>query len=226
MLRCARMSAVSEQLRSPLSAEQAARLSGRARSTTDAGFFIPWLASLREAKYCFLHVVQFNEDIVVKVLFVCVCVFFVAACSTGVEITNPPVDVAFSSPSASRATIGIAQTPLRTFSKDRQEVTGVRCVFQGQGYRGEAISPALINLPHRADESAPVIVTCVSNGESASARTEAFNATRQAQATNATTVLGGGVLGYLVGEAIADGRANRRDPKDDEWGYRPINVRF
>ena len=151
----------------------------------------------------------------------------VTACVQTQEITSAAVDVKMSRAGAEQPIVGYWPSEVRAFQKNggnKEEVIGANCAVSGDGFVANIMTPALVNVPHAAQNSKAVNVKCVTDNKEGAANAQVYNKTTADSANRATVMAGGGLLGAMIGTAIANNAEKSRDPACDTWAFRPINV--
>lgn len=151
---------------------------------------------------------------------------FLAACD-GAEINQPPVPY---TPTKTLNEAGVTSFTARAYLKadgERNELTGVSCTFKGDGFRSSFVTPAVVSAPNMQLRTPPASVTCTYNGVSKTQVMTPYNKTvADIQNQGASYGAGGGLLGAIIGGAIATSQVNERDPSLDIWAYRSVSVEF
>ena len=152
----------------------------------------------------------------------------ISGCTNLQEITSPPVDVQFASNAAQQEVAGYWSTEVRTMvgqAPYSEELVGASCELTGTGFSASFTTPALVNLPHWAQTSRAVNVTCTLANVSGSKNVTAYNKTVSDINDRAnSTAREGGLIGAIVGGIIAGSAARNRDQSKDTWAYRTISV--
>ncbi len=149
-----------------------------------------------------------------------------AACA-GAEINQPPIE--YTSTKALNEA-GTTSFTARTFVKgsgSRTEVTGVSCVFKGDGFKSSFVTPAVVAAPNMQLHTPPASVTCTYNGQTMTKVLKPYNKTvNDITDSGASIGASAGLLGALIGGAIASASASGRDTTADIWAYPDANVEF
>lgn len=150
-------------------------------------------------------------------------ILIVSACGAPpLDVTSRPVDVSFSSKSATTGIEGYSAVGVRSYVKSdgkSVETSGVECSVKGSGFSTKVTTPGLVNLPDYGQKSRPVMFTCSYADSIKTVQSVPFNATSNA---NVQAGANGGILGAL----IMAGVNTARDKSDDDWAYPQVRVDF
>lgn len=148
------------------------------------------------------------------------------ACAVPVEVDQAPVPYTALKPLNEVGTSSFTVRVMNGSSRIPKEMTGIPCTFGGDGFVSSFTAPAVVTAPNMGPRTPAASVKCSFEG-----RTE----TRALQAQNRTlgditgTVSAGaqaGVVGVLVGGAVAAAQTVTRDKSADVWGYPDVTITF
>ncbi|MEJ1991226.1 MAG: hypothetical protein P8X50_05755 [Maritimibacter sp.] len=151
---------------------------------------------------------------------------FLAACA-GADINQPPVDYI---PTQTLNEVGTTSFTVRTYSRaggERNELSGVSCKFQGKGFHSSFVTPAVVAAPNMQLRTPPASVTCTYNGVTKTQVLKPYNKTLYDIEHNGASIgANAGLLGAIIGGAIASASASKRDTSVDVWAYHDARVEF
>ncbi|SMX36535.1 hypothetical protein [Maliponia aquimaris] len=145
------------------------------------------------------------------------------ACVKYSEITTPPQTVTFTEARAQSAATGFTDTIFRSFrstakgTRDDQELIGLRCTLQGNGFKASFVTPAILRMPAYKGAADPASVTCGDKADSATETLPPINMTLARM--NQSTSSSGGLLGVALTAAAKGIAKAARDPLKDEFNY-------
>ena len=144
------------------------------------------------------------------------------------EIDQPPIRYVATKSLQERGTSSfLVVTYTRQPGQTRKQVRGVPCTFAGDGFKSTFNTPAVVISPNMGARTPVASVTCELNGEKKTKIVEAYNETLAGinnGAMAATT--GGGLVGLIVGGAVAAVQAGNRDVNQDVFGYPDVDITF
>lgn len=148
-----------------------------------------------------------------------------AACAS--EITKPPVPYTATKNLNERSTTTLTARAFARVDGQRQELTGVPCTFQGDGFKSSFSTPAVLIAPNMHTRTPAASVTCTYNGQSKSRVLTPYNKTLSDINSSAMSIgAGAGLIGVLVGGAVAAAQASSRDGSQDIYAYPDAVVEF
>ena len=155
-----------------------------------------------------------------------VAVLGIAACA-GTEINQPPVPyVATKALNAVGSTTFTVRANAKVDGR-RTELTGVPCTFQGEGFRSSFTTPAKVISPNMQGRTPPASVSCTYNGATKTRVIEPFNKTGADINSGAMAAgAGAGLVGMIVGGAVAAAQTSARDVSQDVYGYPDVAIDF
>lgn len=144
------------------------------------------------------------------------------------EITTAPVAYTATKPLDAKGSTVIEVRSYKRANNSAQEVTGVPCTFQGDGFRSSFATPARVIAPNMQVRTPVAAVTCTYQGASRSVTLQPYNKTTANTVNGAMAAgAGAGVLGVLVGAAVGGIQNAARDENNDVWGYQDsVKVNF
>ena len=126
--------------------------------------------------------------------------------------------------------VGTSSFVVRTFAKvagKRSELTGVACSFAGDGFKSSFTTPALVISPNMQGRTPPASVSCLYQGETITRPITPFNETVAGINSGAMAAgAGAGLVGLLVGGAVAAAQTSARDVNQDVYGYADVEIVF
>ncbi|TYB82131.1 hypothetical protein [Maritimibacter fusiformis] len=149
-----------------------------------------------------------------------------AACA-GAEINQPPVQYTATKPLNEISTTTFTTRTFTRVDGKRAEVSGVSCTFQGDGFKSSFTTPAVVIAPNMHMRTPAASVTCNYNGQSKTRVLMPFNQTLAEINSGAMSIgAGAGIVGVLVGGAVAAAQASGRDASQDVYAYPDAVIEF
>lgn len=149
-----------------------------------------------------------------------------AACA-GAEINQPPVQYTATKPLNEISTTTFTTRTFTRIDGKRAEVSGVSCTFQGDGFKSSFTTPAVVIAPNMHMRTPAASVTCNYNGQSKTRVLMPFNQTLAEINSGAMSIgAGAGIVGVLVGGAVAAAQASGRDASQDVYAYPDAVIEF
>lgn len=162
-----------------------------------------------------------------KALFLAAPMLVLAACAQPVEISQPPVMYTATKPLNERGNTTLSARTYTKTKSGREEIVGVACRFEGDGFASEFSSPAVLIAPELHTKTPPASVTCTYNGAVKTVVLTPFNRTTSEINDRALQLgAGGGVVGVLIGGAFATVQNAKRDAAQDVYAYPLAVVEF
>ena len=150
-----------------------------------------------------------------------------AACA-GTEINQPPIRYVATKSLNERGTSSFqVVTYTKAGSGSRKQVRGVPCTFSGDGFSSSFTTPAVVVSPNMGARTPVASVVCDLDGVKKTRIVEPFNETLAGINNGAmAAATGGGLVGLLVGGAVAAVQSSNRDANQDIYGYPDVAVTF
>lgn len=149
------------------------------------------------------------------------------ACAQPQEINQPPVMYQTTKTLNER---GNTTLTVRTSQKSdgrNQELVGVACTFEGDGFKANFSTPAVVIAPEMHTRTPPASVTCTHNGAVKTKVLTPYNRTvSQINAQAMQIGAGGGLAGVLIGGTMATIQNVKRDAAQDIWAYPNAEIEF
>jgi len=148
------------------------------------------------------------------------------ACA-GTDINQPPIRYTATKALNERGTSSFQVVTYTKSSGSRKQVRGVPCTFAGDGFSSSFTTPAVVISPNMGGRTPVASVTCNLNGEKKTRIIEAYNETLQGINNGAmSATAGGGLVGLIVGGAVAAVQSSNRDVSQDVYGYPDVAITF
>jgi len=152
-------------------------------------------------------------------------VLTLAACAS--EISTPPVAYTATKTLNERSTTTLTARAFARVDGKRQELSGVLCTFQGDGFKSSFTTPAVLIAPNMQTRTPVASVTCSYNDQSKTKTLTPYNKTLADINSGAMSIgYGAGLVGVLVGGAVAAVQSSNRDTSQDVYAYPDAVVEF
>lgn len=144
------------------------------------------------------------------------------SCASTSQLTTPPLEVSFGSAEDRTNIRDFVVLTSRTYAynanRSRNEVEGVPCTIQGEGFHLAYTTPANVRLPVFGLQTRELSMTCTWQEEQRFQPLFVRNLTQESIESSGTS---GGLLGVVLTAGIAAVRGNR---EDDRYSYRTPNM--
>lgn len=150
-----------------------------------------------------------------------------SACVNQSEITSPAVQYrAIKNLNAVGSSLITVRTKIKSGDKT-SELLGAACNLQADGFSAKFTTPAKVVIPNLQERMPVANLTCTHDGKSKSVALEPLNKTvSEIHARGVSAGVNGGLIGIMVGGALAARETNRRDQSKDIYGYIDQTITF
>jgi len=162
-----------------------------------------------------------------KPLFLSLAALLGLSACTSVQVDTPPVRYTATKPLETHGTSSFTVSTYRRVNGDREQVKGVSCYFEGDGFYSNFVTPAVVISPNLQGSTPVASVTCLLDGERKTETLNPYNETMAGMGRTMTAAgAAGGLLGVVVGGAVVAAQATGRDETQDVYGYRDVSIDF
>lgn len=145
-----------------------------------------------------------------------------AACASA-PIETAPVDVSYTSSSATKGLAGYHPLTVRSYARQegqqRVETSGASCKVAGSGFNATVVTPGIVNVPVYGPATRSISVTCNDGEQSKTVVAAPYNVTSAKRIES-------GAAGGLIGIMVMAGADAVSDKSNDAWGYREARIEF
>lgn len=153
-----------------------------------------------------------------------------SACSSKLEITQPPIAYKTVKPLPTQTYRGDAETTVRTrveTSEGKREVSGASCTLTNGYIESRFQTPARVLTPNLGPATPTGTLRCETADRAAQANLPAVNISLAERSSNArSSGAGGGIIGAIAGGIIAGINEGRGDRPTDVHGYLPTTLQL
>lgn len=149
-----------------------------------------------------------------------------AACSVPAQIDQAPVPYTALKPLNEVGTSSFTVRVMNGETRFPKEMTGIPCTFGGDGFVSSFTAPAVVTAPNMGPRTPAASVKCSYNGRTQTRALQAQNKTLGDITGTVSAGANAGVVGVLVGGAVAAAQTVTRDKTADVWGYPDVTITF
>ncbi len=149
-----------------------------------------------------------------------------AACTVPAQIDQAPVPYTALKPLNEVGTSSFSVRVMNGASRIPKEMTGIPCTFGGDGFVSSFTAPAIVTAPNMGARTPAASVKCSFEGRTQTRALQAQNKTLGDITGTVSAGANAGVVGVLVGGAVAAAQTVTRDKTADVWGYPDVTITF